>query len=89
MSPPPGPTRAPYVLLGLLTLASFGGPFAILWTIQGGTSPHWPPDRAVEWWAFGLTTGTVAVLMIACLALGLARWRKLTPRAQGIKAPRR
>jgi hypothetical protein len=72
MSPPP-PPRAPLVLLGLMTVASFGGPFVIFVTLQGGASAHWPPDRPVEWWVFGLITGLVAVLMTACLALGLAR----------------
>ena len=47
--------RLPYVLLGLLTLATMVGPVAIVVAIRGGPSPDWPPDRAVEWWTFGLT----------------------------------
>jgi hypothetical protein len=81
MSRPRG-ARAPFVLLGLMTIASFGGPFALVATIRGGASPDWPPDRAIEWWAFSLTTGLVAVLMTACLVLGLARWRKDVARTE-------
>jgi hypothetical protein len=81
MSRPRG-MRAPFVLLGLMTMASFGGPFAIVATIRGGTSPDWPPDRPIEWWAFGLITGLVAVLMSACLALGLGRRRTADARAK-------
>ena len=81
MSRPRG-MRAPFVLLGLMTMASFGGPFAIVAAIRGGTSPDWPPDRAIEWWAFGLTTGLVAVLMTACLAIGLGRWCTADARAK-------
>jgi hypothetical protein len=76
MSPPPR-ARAALVLLGLMTVASFSGPFVIFVTLQGGESAHWPPDRPVEWWVFGLITGLVAVLMTACLALGLARRPKI------------
>jgi hypothetical protein len=73
MSAPPR-TRLPLVLLGLMTVASFGGPFAIFLTIRGGESNHWPPDRPVEWWVFGLIIGLVVVLMTLCLSLGRARW---------------
>ena len=79
--PPTSPplTRLPFVLLGLLTLVTAGGPVAILLTLRGGTRAQWPPDRPLEWWTFGLTTGAVIVLMSACLVIGLARWRR-TPR---------
>ena len=39
------------MLLGLLTLATFGGPVAIVASLRGGASRDWPPDRPVEWWA--------------------------------------
>ena len=78
----PRPPRAPFVLLGLLTAASFGGPFVLAATIRGGASPQWPPDRAIEWWAFGLITGLVAVLMTACLALGLVHRRPVVARSK-------
>ena len=71
--------RGPFVLLGLMTLATFGGPVAIVATIRGGSSRAWPPDRPVEWWTFGLVTGLVVALMAACLASG----RFATPRASG------
>jgi hypothetical protein len=79
-------TTAPFVLLGLMTVASFGGPFLIFVTIQGGERPGWPPDRPIEWWMFGLITGLVAVLMIACLALGLVRGREVVAQ-QGPEPP--
>ncbi len=43
----------PYVLLGAMTLVSFGGPFAMLVVIRGGSSADWPPDRAIEWITIG------------------------------------
>jgi hypothetical protein len=73
--------RGPFVLLGLMTLATFGGPIAIVVSIRGGASRQWPPDRAVEWWTFGLTTGLVVVLMLACVGLGLVHRRRATPSA--------
>jgi hypothetical protein len=73
--------RGPFVLLGLMTLATFGGPIAIVVSIRGGASREWPPDRAVEWWTFGLTTGLVVVLMMACIALGLVHRRRAAPTA--------
>jgi hypothetical protein len=68
--------RTPFVLLGLMTLFTVGGPIAIALTLRGGQSRRWPPDRLVEWLTFGVATGGVALLMIACLAIGLASWRK-------------
>lgn len=79
---PPLP-RAPFALLGLMTIATMGGPVAILATLRGGASPQWPPDRAVEWWTFGLCTGAVAVLMVACLLTGLIRHRRSIPGRAG------
>ncbi len=68
--------RWPYVLLGLLTVVTFAGPVAIVASLRGGASRDWPPDRPVEWWVFGLTTGLVAVLMAACLGHGLVLRRR-------------
>jgi hypothetical protein len=82
--PHPRLTWTPFVLLGLLTIASLGGPIAILLTIRGGARPGWPPDRPVEWWTLGLCTGAVLVLMSACLLIGLLRHR----RTVGITAAR-
>ena len=64
----------PFVALGLMTLASFGGPLVILVAVRGGASPDWPPDRPVEWWALGIVVGLVVVLMAACVTAGL--WSK-------------
>jgi uncharacterized membrane protein YedE/YeeE len=62
--------RTPFVLFGLMTVATFVGPFVIFLTIQGGRSPNWPPDRPIEWLVFGLVTGSVVVLIFACLTIG-------------------
>jgi hypothetical protein len=74
MSRSPSLTWTPFVLLGLLTIATLGGPLAIHLTLRGGSSPRWPPDRPVEWWTFGLCTGAVLVLLSSCLLVGLVRW---------------
>ena len=62
--------RLPYVLLGAMTLVSFGGPFVLLAALRGGASGKWPPDRPVEWvvviTVFGLVTG----LFLACVSIG-------------------
>ena len=63
--------RLPYVLLGLMTVLTFGGPFLIWAVLRGGRRPDWPPDRPIEWWTFGGITGAVAALMVACLTVGL------------------
>jgi hypothetical protein len=79
--------RLPYVLLILMTIASFGGPVGIGVVLRGGASPNWPPDRTVEWVAFAGVTGLVVALMIACLSIGWWNQReirraKTTPNAQ-------
>ncbi len=69
--PPVPPVRPrPSVLLGAMTLASFGGPFAMLAVIQGGPSARWPPDRPVEWITIGLVVGLVVTLFCACVSIG-------------------
>jgi uncharacterized membrane protein YedE/YeeE len=81
-TPGPGPEllKLPLLMLGLLTLATMGGPFAIFLAIRGGRSPDWPPDRPVEWWVFGVVTAAVVVLMAACLTVGVwSRPRNKTP----------
>jgi hypothetical protein len=62
--------RLPYVLLGAMTLASFGGPFVILGAVRGGESPRWPPDRPVEWIAIGMVLSLTVVLFFACVTIG-------------------
>ncbi len=65
---PPLP-RMPYVLLGLLTFACFGGPFALL-IVRGGERGDWPPDRAIEWVVIALVFTATAALFVACVTLG-------------------
>jgi hypothetical protein len=73
---PPPIGRTPFILLGLLTAATVGGPLAIVLTLRGGSRPEWPPDRPVEWWTFRGTVAGYLVLLAACLLLGLYRWRR-------------
>lgn len=81
--------RVAYILLGLLTLATFGGYFLIGAVLRGGASPAWPPDRPVEWGVFAGVTGSVVGLMLGLMAIylmSLAGLRKeCRPRAD---APR-
>lgn len=63
--------KLPFVLLGLLSLATFAGPLVIFATVLGGKSPHWPPDRAVEWWVFTLICLSVVVLTASCVTVGI------------------
>ena len=64
--------RYPFVLLGAMTLFTFGGPFLIGYFLGGGASPKWPPDRPIEWAVLLGVSGMVAVLMMACLSAGFA-----------------
>jgi len=71
MNPNPRLPALPYVLLGAMTLVSFGGPFAMLVIIRGGPSAEWPPDRAIEWITIGLVFGLVITLFCACVSIGV------------------
>jgi hypothetical protein len=73
----------PYALLGAMSLVTFGGPFLVLVVVQGGASPHWPPDRAVEWITIAVVLGLFAALFVACTTVG--RW--YSPLREG-RAPR-
>jgi hypothetical protein len=66
---PPVP-RLPYLLLGGLTLVSFGGPFAMLVIVRGGPSPRWPPDRSIEWVVISLVCTLALALFGACVSIG-------------------
>ncbi len=71
-SPPkPKLPRLPFILLGLMTLFSFGGPLLIGYVLAGGSSDRWPPDRTIEWATFIGISAMVAILMAACLSLAL------------------
>jgi hypothetical protein len=65
---PPLP-RLPYVLLGAMTFASFGGPFVILAVVRGGASETWPPDRPVEWITIGFVISLAIALFLACVTI--------------------
>jgi hypothetical protein len=73
-TPAANPSKAPLVLLGLMSLVTFTGPFAIFLVIRGGKSAVWPPDRPVEWWIFGVVTLAVVAMMIGCVTAG--RWSR-------------
>ena len=72
------PSRLPMVLLGLMTLVSFGGPVLIAVLLWGGARSGWPPDRPVEWIGFGLVMPLFAACFIACLTVGW--WHGHPPR---------
>ena len=67
---PPMP-RLPLILLGLLTLGTFGGPVLMLVVVRGGPSAGWPPDRTVEWVVIAVVMTLVVSLFIACVTIGL------------------
>lgn len=67
------------LLLGLMTVFSFGGALAIWLTIRGGGHDGWPPDRPIEWWVFLGVTGAVVVLFGACLVVALRLPRGANP----------
>jgi hypothetical protein len=60
----------PYVLLGAMSLVSFGGPFVILVIVRGGASANWPPDRVVEWVTIALVLVLAIALFLACVSIG-------------------
>lgn len=63
--------RLPYVLLVLMSIVSFGGPFVILWALRGGEQPGWPPDRTAEWAAIATVMALFFSLFIACVSIRL------------------
>src|SRR5262249_42826943 len=66
----PSVPKLPYVLLGALTLVTFGGPLAMLVVVRGGPSARGPPDRAVEWIVIGLVFTLAIGLFSACVSIG-------------------
>lgn len=71
------PAKGPLLLLGLMTLLTFVGPFGIGWTLRGGASSDWPPDRPVEWFVTLTVMGLVALLMVGLIAFGLKNSREI------------
>ena len=75
MSVPPGRVpRSTWILLGLLTLFSFGGPLPIFLVLRGGKQSGWPPDRPVEWATFVGICGAVVAMMSTCLVVGMRQY---------------
>ena len=70
-SPIPPLPKLPLVMLGALTLVSFGGPLVMLLMIRGGERSTWPPDRAVEWGTIWVAIGLVVGLMAAAIITAL------------------
>ncbi|MFO0890712.1 MAG: hypothetical protein U0790_16405 [Isosphaeraceae bacterium] len=63
--------RLPYVLLLLMSLVSFGGPFVIFAALRGGDSTGWPPDRAWEWAVIAVVMVLFLGLFAACVSIRL------------------
>lgn len=89
---PPGPAQAPlprtpFVMLGLMTLATLAGPLAIILTLRGGRVRTWPPDRPIEWITFIGVVVLVLGLLVGCVALA-ARARRREVVARGRSAAR-
>ncbi|AMV36351.1 hypothetical protein [Planctomyces sp. SH-PL62] len=64
-------SRAAYVLLGAMTLVSFGGPFFIALILYGGERSGWPPDRTVEWVGVLGVLALFTVCLVACITIRL------------------
>lgn len=67
--------RMAWVLLGLMTLVTVGGPVGIWLALRGGPSPDWPPDRPVEWVTLLGTCALMLGLMILSVATAVASQR--------------
>jgi hypothetical protein len=80
------PRRLPFLLLGLMTLAAFGGPVVFGLVLHGGDRPDWPPDRPVEWWTLAIVTALVVVMMAASIALSVANQRAMA-RIKAARSP--
>lgn len=85
MATPGQPVRPPWMLLILMTLASFGGPVGIWAVLRGGARSGWPPDRPVEWMTLLGTCGLVLALMGLAVAKAIVNQRE----AERIRSARR
>lgn len=65
------PLQTAYILLGLMSLVCFGGPFALALLLSGGERSGWPPDRTVEWVGMYGLLALFTVLFLACLTVRL------------------
>jgi heme/copper-type cytochrome/quinol oxidase subunit 3 len=68
--------RSLIVLFMLMTTATFAGPLAISAVLRGGSSPEWPPDRAVEWVTLAGTSTLVVALIIITITASIAIQRR-------------
>ena len=76
------PSRLPLLILGAMTLLTFGGPVLIGYVLQGGPSPKWPPDRPIEWVTFIGISGMVVLMMLACVPLALVNHKSMAQKAK-------
>jgi hypothetical protein len=65
------------VLLAVMTVSSFGGPFLIAWVLGGGDQPDWPPDRLIEWVVFSAVVALVLTLVTFAVVLGWVHRHRL------------
>lgn len=86
---PPRLPRGPFVLLGLMTLTTMGGPFLIGAVLRGGASRAWPPDRPAEWATVLGVCSAVVALMGACLSLAWTNRRGIATLRPDRPAPPR
>ncbi|MDB5351915.1 MAG: hypothetical protein JWN86_3162 [Planctomycetota bacterium] len=70
-------SKLPILLLGIMSIASFGGPFGLVWILSGGRRSGWPPDRLVEWASLLGVSGLVVGLLMLLLALSLANLKAM------------
>ena len=74
--------RLPLVLLGVMTILCFGGPFGVLMVLKGGAAEGWPPDRPVEWVVLLGTCGLVAALMAVLFVMNVRTTRAIRAEAR-------
>ena len=82
---PPTP-RLPWVVLGVMTLLTLGGPVAIGVVLRGGPRATWPPDRPVEWVAVLGISGMVLALMAVATGIAVSNNIKLARRTAARRA---
>ena len=63
--------RGPLVILAVMSVLCFGGPFGVRWVLQGGKQEGWPPDRPVEWVALIGSCVLVLTFMLVLLKINL------------------